>query len=1116
MKRKVLKKILMLSKNFLYGVVIQCILYTGLLAGESSAQVNLKDVYLRLQHSSYTLPQLVKLIEDNSKIEFVAPDDLVDRDKVVTLKKGRGSIHEILTEVSRQTDLKFQQVNNNIYIGQKGTPGLATGSAAIEDLQQQFTVSGRVTGQSDGQPVPGANVVVRNTTIGTITDMNGEYTINVPDQNTTLVFSFIGYVTQEVAVAGRSVINVSLVTDIRELGEIVVVGYGTVRKSDLTGSVSSVKSEELTAYPSISPIQALQGRAAGVQISANNGEPGSSYKVRIRGGTSINASSDPIFVVDGFVGGAMPPPEDIESIEVLKDASATAIYGSRGANGVVMITTKRGRAGQTRVDFSSSYSLQNEINRLDLLDADQFMQYIQEARPNIAPAGGNTDWQDAIFRTGNIQNYQLSVSGGNELANFYVSGTYFDQEGVVINSHYNRFSLTSNLDIKASERFNIGVNLFAQRTTLDGVRTQEGSGGLTPGVIASAFKFEPDQPIYRPDGSFTIGRLHDPIDNPYAIASQLQDQQVNDRFQGNVFGEYQIVNNLKFRTNFGATTNSGRRGRYSPTTLQEGRNVGGGDARMDGSKSTLFLNENYLTYDRTFGQIHNFSAMAGYSFQSSVSENWGARSQAFITDAISYWGLGSAAVYQAPSSNLVDWRISSYYGRLNYSLLDRYLITFTARYDGSSNFSANNKWAFFPSGAIGWNMKNEDFLQDVNWMSFWKWRVSYGLTGNQAIGPYETLARFSPVFTVIGGNIVNAARPTTVANENLTWETTTQLNVGADIGLFDDRVTLTLDAYQMVTDDLLFSVQLPNYTGYTTQIRNIGKVENKGWEAMISSRNLTGAFQWNMDVNVSANRNKILSLPGGNDIQYGSGPGHMVGLGQTQILREGHPVGVFFGWIYDGVYQTGDTFIPGGGFEQVAGGEKFRDISGPNGEADGVLNNNDRTIVGNPHPKFIWGLNNGFMWRNFDLNVFFQGSQGNDILSYTLMELDLLAGNNNATTNALRRWSPENPNTDVPKAALGRTRRVSTRWIYDGSYIRLKNLSLGYNLPSSVVNRLNMNGLRIYVSAQNILTVTDYPGYDPEVNYNTGGATNGNRNLGLDYGSYPNAKSYTLGLNVRF
>lgn len=991
---------------------------------------------------------------------------------------------------------------------------------SAETLQQR-TVTGRVT-DSRNEPLPGVTVILKGTSQGTVTNADGNYSLqNVPAEGT-LVFSFVGMRTDEVYVGDQTNINITLEEDAIGLEEVVAVGYGTVRKSDLTGSVSSVSSEQLTAYPSIGAVQSLQGRATGVQITANNGEPGASYKVRIRGGTSINASSDPIFVVDGFVGGAMPPPEDIQSVEVLKDVSATAIYGSRGANGVIMITTKRGRSGAARIEFNSSYSMQNEINRLDLLNADQFMDYIQEARPNILPAGGNTDWQDQIFQMGSVQNYQLSIAGGDESVSYYVSGTYFDQKGVITNSSFDRFSLTGNTDIQATEKLKIGINLFAQRNTKDGVRTQEGSGGLTPGVVSSTFKFEPDQPIYRPDGSFTIGRLHDPIDNPYAIATQLQDQDVDDRFQGNVYAEYDLFQNLKFRTTFGATTSNGRRGRFSPATLQEGRNVGGGDARMDGNKQTLFLNENYLTYDRSFGDIHNITAMAGYSFQSSVSESWGGRSQGFITDAVSYWNLGSGAINQTPGSNYVDWQISSYYGRLNYSLLDRYLLTFTGRYDGSSNFSANEKWAFFPSGAFAWNMMNEDFMQGANWLSQWKWRVSYGLTGNQAIAPYQTLARFSPVFTVIGGQVVNAARPTTVANENLTWETTSQINVGTDIGFVNDRIVLTLDAYRMVTSDLLFQVQLPQYSGYTNQLRNIGEVENKGFEAMVTSRNLTGAFQWRMDLNISVNRNKVLSLPDGNDIQYGSGPGHMVGLGNTQILREGYPVGSFFGWIYDGVYQENDAFIPGGGFEQVAGGEKFRDIDGPDGEGgfsgqpDGLLNNNDRTIIGNPHPDFIWGWNNEFRWKNFDLNLFFQGSQGNDILSYTLMELDLLAGINNATTNALNRWTPANTNTDVPRAAVGRTRRVSTRWIYDGSFIRLKNLALGYSLPSELLGRMNISRLRVYVSAQNIFTSTDYPGYDPEVNYNTGGSTNGNRNMGLDYGSYPNAKAFTLGVNVGF
>ncbi len=985
---------------------------------------------------------------------------------------------------------------------------------------QNIQINGQITEES-GEPIPGASVLVKGSTVGTAADLDGRYSLSA-SANSTLVFSFIGYESQEVNVGNRTVINISLQPTLSDLQEVVVVGYGTQKRSDLTGSVSSVKSEQLTAYPAIDAVQALQGRAAGVQIQATNGAPGADLKVRVRGGTSINASSDPIFVVDGFVGGAMPPPEDIASIEVLKDASATAIYGSRGANGVIMITTKRGTSGQARIELNSSYSMQNEISRLDLLNAEQFGDYMSEARTNFTPAGANTDWQDLIFRTGGIQNYQLSISGGTDAVSYYLSGSYFDQKGVIINSNFNRFSITSNVDVKASERLKVGLNLFAQRNSSDGVRTQEGSGGLTPGVVASAFKFEPDQPVYRPDGTFTVARMNDPHDNPYAVATQLGNESLTDRFQANLYAEYEILESLKFRTTFGATTNNGRNGLHSPTTITEGRNVGG-DARINAYKETLLLNENYLTFNKRFGGTHDFTAMGGYSVQASSDESWGARGQSFISDAFSFWNLGSSSTWQTPNSNLTEWQISSFYGRLNYSLQDRYLITFNARYDGSSNFSQNHKWAFFPSGAIAWNMNNEGFMDDVDLISFWKWRVSYGKTGNQAISPYQTLARFSSVFAVINGAPVNAVRPTTVANHDLTWETTTQLNIGTDLGFFDDRITLAMEYYRMVTSGLLFDVQLPQYSGYTTQLKNIGEVENKGFEFTLNSRNLTGLFKWNMDINISANRNKVLSLPDGNDIQYGSGPGHMVGLGSTQLLREGYPVGSFFGWIYEGVYQDGDDFLPGGGFEQIPGGEKFRDIDGVRndagaltGQPDNQLNSDDRTIIGNPHPDFTWGWNNDFQWKNFDLNIFFQGSQGNDILSYTLMELDLLAGINNATTNALNRWTPTNTDTDVPKAVTGRTRRVSTRWIYDGSFARLKNVAIGYSLPAPLLERWKITKFRVYVSAQNILTLTDYEGYDPEVNYQSSGSTNGNRNLGLDYGSYPNVKSYTLGLNIGF
>jgi TonB-dependent starch-binding outer membrane protein SusC len=1066
------------------------------------------------------IKKVLSEIERKAEVRFTYSSAVVNVGREVSIDFRNRNLSEVLESIF-QGEIAYEVRGNRIILKPGNTTASKEETVVAEKSNAYFAVevTGKITDEN-GEALPGANVLEKGTTNGTTSDVDGNFTLSVMGENSVLVFSFIGYTTQEVPVGNKTSFTIQLEPDFRTLNEVVVVGYGTVKKSDLTGAVSSVKAEELTAYPAIDAVQALQGRAAGVNITANNGAPGSTMKIRIRGGTSINASSDPIFVVDGLVGGAVPPSEDIESIEVLKDASATAIYGSRGANGVIMVTTKKGKPGKTQISFNTSYSSQEEINRLDLLNAEQFTDYITEARPGFQPAGFNTDWQDLIFRRGGIQNYQLSFSGGTESVSYYLSGAYFDQKGVIINSDYDRFSLTSNITVKANDKLNIGLNLFARRNTSNGVRTQEGSGGLTPGVVASAFKFEPDQGIYKPNGTYTTARLNDPHDNPYAVATELENESISDRFQANVFGEYAILKDLKFRTSFGATINNRRDGSYSPTTLTEGRNVGGWGT-VEGAKSTQFLNENYLTYNKNIG-TGTLTAMAGYSYQTSSSESWGAEAQNFLSDAFSFWNLGGSSLWQPPYSGLTEWQISSYYGRLNYSLNDKYMFTLNARYDGSSNFSSNNKWAFFPSGAFAWNMKNESFMGDVDAISFWKWRVSYGVTGNQAIGPYQTLARFSPVFTVINGQTVNAVRPTTVANNDLTWETTTQLNIGTDIGLFNDRISLTAEYYRMVTSDLLFNVELPQYSGYTNQLKNIGEVENRGIELTLSSRNIDRDVKWDMDVNFSANRNKVLSLPGGNDIQYGSGPGHLVGLGNTQILREGEPVGTFFGWIYDGVYQEGDDFIPGGGFEQVAGGEKFRDINGRDangnltGAPDGALNANDQTIIGNPNPDFIWGWNNDVTFKNFDLNIFFQGSQGNDILSYTLMELNLLSGINNATTVALDRWTPANTDTDVPKASVGRTRRVSTRWIYDGSFVRLKNLALGYTLPASLLQKAGINKFRIYVSAQNILTITDYEGYDPEVNYRSESATDSNRNLGLDYGSYPNAKSYTVGLNIGF
>nr|WKN37541.1 TonB-dependent receptor [Tunicatimonas sp. TK19036] len=996
-----------------------------------------------------------------------------------------------------------------------------------QTITLEQTIRGTVTDLENGEALPGVNILAKGTSTGTVSDVDGNYRITIGDEVTTLIFSSIGYTTEEVEINGRSVIDLQLAPDIQSLQEVVVVGYGTVKKSDLTGSVSSVKSEELTAYPSVGAVQSLQGRAAGVQIQANNGEPGASYKVRIRGGTSINSSSDPLYVVDGFPGATLPPPEDIASVEVLKDASATAIYGSRGANGVIMVTTKRGEAGKPKIDLNTSWSIQNEVNRLDLLNGQQFAEYINEVDASVDPPraptfadpasfGEGTDWQDEIFRQGAIQNYQLSIAGGSDNVRYYVSGVLYDQKGIIIGSDYDRYSITSNLDINATDKLKIGANLFARRSSRDGILSQEGSGGTNnSGVVSSAFKFAPTLGIYNDEGNYTLNPIGDPSDNPVAVARERQNEETNDRLQANFYGEYQIIEDLTFKVTLGGSLENRREGTYVPTTLNAGRSVGG-DGSINSNKNTDLINENYFTYSKTFGGVHDLTLLAGYSYQSFRDEYWSARGQSFISNTGLWWDLDGSSVWQRPESSLTESELSSWYGRVNYGFDGKYLLTFNARYDGSSRFAKNNKWAFFPSGAFAWNVSEEGFMQNVDPISQLKLRASYGITGNQAIGAYQSLARLGTVFSVVNGVPANAVRPTAVANDDLTWESTSQLDVGVDVGLLQDRITLTADYYHMITSDLLFELPLPEYSGYSSQLKNVGEVENKGFEFTLNSRNLVGDFKWDMAVNISMNRNKILELPAGNDIYYASNPGHIL-TDQTQVLREGESVGMFYGWVYEGVAQSESEVLDGAegvdGEDKSGGigGEKFADLDG-----DGALTNDDRTIIGNPHPDFIYGWNNTFRFKNFDLNVFFQGSQGNDMMNYTRFELDWLTGKNNATTDVLNRWTPENTNTDIPKAFAGRPARPSTRWVEDGSFVRMKNLALGYTMPAGLLQSIGVRSLRVYVSAQNLLTITNYKGFDPEVNYQSSDTDDSNRNLGLDYGSYPNAKSYTLGLNIGF
>ncbi|MDR6763215.1 TonB-linked SusC/RagA family outer membrane protein [Flavobacterium sp. 2755] len=980
--------------------------------------------------------------------------------------------------------------------------------ASIMMTAQERKVTGKVTSSEDLLGLPGANVYIKNSSVGATTDMDGNYTVFVSEKNAVLVFNFVGYQSVEIPVGNKTAINVSLKPDTKNLEEVIVVGYGTRKKSDITGSVSSVTAKELTAYPVLSAEQALQGRAAGVSVQSNNGgEPGAPVKIRVRGGTSINASGDALIVVDGFAGVSMPAPQDIASIEVLKDASATAIYGSRGSNGVIMVTTKKGKPGKPVIEFSNSTSIQTVNNKLDLLDADQFAAY-RKSFTTHTQGPANTDWQDVIYRDGMISNTQLSFSGGSDTVKYYVSGTYFNQNGVVINSGIDRYTIVANLEADLSPKFKVGLNTFTSKQNKDGIVSQTGAGGTgAAGVIASAYRFMPDKGIYNEDGTYTTtAPIGDDIDNPYATAMENILETVSIVNRNNFFAQYKITKDLDFKTTLGLTDNNSQTGRFIPSTLIAGKNIKG-EASVNNTRFSSFLTENYLTFKREIIEKGVLTVLGGYSYQKNKNESSFAASRGFLTNTNSYRNLGAGTVFLKPDSNLSETELISAFGRLNFDYDDKYLLTFTARRDGSSSFSKNYKYGTFPSGAIGWNIGKENFLKDSKTISNLKLRASYGATGNPSIGAYSTLSRFSEIYDVSGDVIVNAVQLTSLDNPNLKWETSYQQDYGIDLGLFDNRISITADYYKTITKDLLFNRPLPGVSGIASQLQNVGELENKGWELGINSKNFIGQdFTWNTSFNISSNKNKVLKLADNKDLLINSTPGHFLAT-ESQILRVGEPVGSFFGFIYDGVIQQGETVLPGN-FETTAGGEKFRDYNG-----DGKLDSQDKTIIGNPNPDFIFGLNNDFTYKNLDLNIFFQGSEGGQILNYTLMEL--ASGNNNATTEVLDAWTPTNTDTNVPKNAA-RTKRVTSRFVYDGSYIRLKNISLGYSLSENVVSKFGLSKVRFYISAQNLWTITDYPGTDPETSYLNDNNSRSNTNLGLDYGGYPNVRTFTMGLNVKF
>jgi len=1016
-----------------------------------------------------------------------------------------------------------------------------------------FVVNGKVT-DNTGVGLPGVSVLVKGTSSGTATNADGAFTLSVPDQNSVLIFSFIGFATQEVQVKGQSNLAVTLMPDAKALEEVVVVGYGTQKKTDVTGSVTSISQDRIKDLPVSSIDQALKGQIPGMQVTQNTGSPGGGVTVRIRGNNSITAGNDPLYVIDGFpvsgggrgqdgVPGAGNPlntinPSDIESIDVLKDASATAIYGSRGANGVIIITTKSGKAGKGKLTFDAYTSIQQASKKLDILSAEEFAELHIESRNNGwlrnggSPTTPNanrgrftvspiyfdpsqwriTDWQDEVLRTGIIQNYNLGATGGNDNVRYALSANYFENEGIILESSLKRYSFRANIDAKVNEKLSVGLRVTPSYIVNPGVNSDGhfSSGG----VLGMALRMPPIISPYLPDGTYenplalrtatTLGSIG-AIDNPVAKLKEDKYDLDQGRILSNIFAEYKILDNLKFRTSFGVNGNFNRVHTFlSSKTGRAGSpppSVPSGFASS--SQELEWLNENLLTYDLDINENNQVTVIAGFSVQKNDYRFIRINGNNYPNDNVQY--VAAAGVIESGTELRNQSSLLSYYGRVNYALFDRYLITATLRRDGSSRFGEQNKYGTFPSAAIAWRMSEENFIKEIPFISNLKWRLSYGISGNNSIPNYAYVPNIVTNSYVIGTGqtVVNGINAGRLANPYITWETMRSINLGVDIGILQNRLEFAVDAYKSNTDGLLLDVNIPGVSGFGTSLENIGEVENKGLEVAVNSRNLINAFKWNTTFNISFNRNKVISL--------GGSAGDFIDVGGSSRTAVGRPMGLFYTRVTDGIFNTIEEIkahVPQDNNPQP-GDRRFKDVNN-----DGKVDNNDLDFTGDPNPDFLVGFTNNFSFKGLDLNVIMNGSYGNDIYYQHPAALNL-NGNVNNDFQARNRWrSPENPGSgNIPRAVYGFTTLsdvASDFYIRDASFLRLTNVTLGYNIPTAFVNKIRMQNARVYVSGQNLWILSDYIGFDPE----TGSGGGNPLSQGIDNGIYPMARTFTLGVNL--
>ena len=1090
------------------------------------ASVHSQNMRVNIHLNNAKTGTVLEEIEKQTDYLFIYNAKEVDLNREVSISAQDETVAKVLSSIFDGTNVAYAMEGSNIMLMEK----TSTASAPQQDTRQ---ITGTVV-DATGTPVIGANVMVKGTTNGTITDMDGKFTLEVA-KDAILQVSYIGYTNQEISVGNKSVLRISLKEDTQALDEVVVIGYGTMKKSDITGAISSVSEENIARQAVANVSTALQGLATGVSVTSSSGSPGEAATIRIRGVGTVN-DAEPLYVVDG-----MPVTDinylstsDIQSIEVLKDASASAIYGSRGANGVILITTKKGEVGKTTVTLDAYWGMNKVLNNLDLMSGPEWYDYQEQLNAlrsapidlSLVNRNTNTNWMDEITRTAFMHNYSVGISGGKaDDYKFNLGLSYIDQEGTIKKSDYQRFSVRQSSEKTIiKDHLIVGTNASITRSTDSSISERNSSNVYDSdyGVVSNAIRLDPVTPAQNPDGSYGYSPYIDYY-NPLASIMYRDNRRERLAFIGNMFGEWQIIKGLKFKSTFGAEIRRTDNKTFSPVyqVSSSQRNLESSLTKTQ-DKRYNYLFENTLSYENTFAEKHSINAIIGYTNEWGRYETLSVNARDLIGEAenLQYVDATLDKNKTTASNSATEFGLISYLGRVHYDYDDKYLVTVTYRRDGSSKFSAKNRWGNFPSFALGWRIDNEEFFKNLNadWISSLKLRGGWGQIGNQNITNYvdRSLLSLSASYGALFGARENETLYQGIAvarlgNPDIKWETTESYNIGLDATFFNNRLIFNFEYYNKTTKDMLLAAPMPIYMGYANDTyTNIGEANNRGVEVNLEWRDKTeSGFEYNVGVNFSTIRNRMTKLNGGTPISDGPFRNGSMYLTYT---NEGMPIGAFWGYKTDGLIQTQEQLdaVKRADFQPNAelGDVLFVDTNG-----DGKLDASDRCMIGNPIPDIIYGINIGMAWKGFDLNLQFSGTIGNDIFNamrwYTYFPNDIT----NKDRAILNYWTPTNTDTNIPRLTptdVNDNDRFSDMYVENGTYLRLKNAQLGYTLPVSVTQKIKLQRVRFYVSGTNLFTISGYSGMDPEVGQSS------SLSRGIDYGIYPQSISFTGGINVTF